>query len=48
MIMYLGNIVESAPAMEIYGNALHPFNESLCSSRSEHKQGPWDAGFDVE
>ncbi|MGE4353223.1 MAG: ABC transporter ATP-binding protein [Oscillospiraceae bacterium] len=48
MIMYLGNIVESAPAGEIYKNARHPYTKVLLKAAPSISKGIENGGFDVD
>ena len=40
IVMYLGNIVEQAPAEELYANPLHPYTKALIDSLPV--SNPWD------
>jgi len=48
MIMYLGNIVESAPSKEIYKNAGHPYTKVLLKAAPSIKKGIEGAGFAMD
>jgi len=39
-VMYLGRIVEEAPAEELYGNPLHPYTKALLASTPSTRPGP--------
>lgn len=48
MIMYFGQIVESAPGSEIYKNARHPYTKVLLKAAPSISKGLEDAGFDID
>lgn len=47
MIMYAGVIVESAPSIEIYNNAKHPYTKVLLESAPSISKGIKDEGFNL-
>lgn len=48
MIMYLGKIMESAPAQEIYKNAKHPYTKVLLTAAPSITRGIRDMGFQLD
>lgn len=48
MIMYYGQIVESAPSKEIYKNAQHPYTKVLLKAAPSISKGLEGAGFDID
>lgn len=48
MIMYFGQIVESAPSKEIYKNAQHPYTKVLLKAAPSISKGLEGAGFDID
>ena len=48
MIMYLGQIVESASAQEIYKNAKHPYTKVLLTAAPSISRGINDLGFQLD
>lgn len=47
MIMYAGKILESAPSIEIYNNAKHPYTKVLLESAPSITKGIKDVGFNL-
>lgn len=48
MIMYLGRIMESAPAADIYKNAKHPYTKVLLTAAPSITRGIRDLGFRLD
>lgn len=48
MIMYFGQIVESAPSSEIYKNAQHPYTKVLLKAAPSISKGLENVGFDID
>jgi len=47
LIMYAGQILESAPAAEIYSNACHPYTQVLLESAPSISKGVRDEAFEL-